>query len=202
MRSLLDLLAKIGQVKLTITKNEEGEEDLSKILVLNIQFIEDFAEFYQYNLYKGGKAEIIYVDPLAHKVARALSATASALEVNHKGAVTIDYDAALDELKQNFRLDLKATHFDVLEKKGLFVNRLSSEKGISLQFDKVEFARISSFWSVILEIDKWNEKDHVDMKETDQASPDTSAAASCPQCKTVIQTEHKFCPGCGFKLAA
>jgi hypothetical protein len=34
--------------------------------------IEEFAEFYQYNLYKPGKSEIIYVDAMALKVATAL----------------------------------------------------------------------------------------------------------------------------------
>jgi hypothetical protein len=202
MRSLLDLLAKLGQVTLTVSKNEDGEEELTKVLVHNIQFIEDFAEFYQYNLYKGGKSEIIYVDPLAHKVAKALSQTAANAEVNHKGAVTLLFDAVTAELKKNFRLDLKTTHFDVLEKKGLFINRLSSEKGISLQFDKTEFARISAFWSVILEIDKWNEKGFVDLKEPDEALSGGAAAEGCPQCSAVILPEHKFCPGCGLKLAA
>lgn len=202
MRSLMDLLMKVGQAELKITKNEEGEEELSKIVVKNIQFIEDFAEFYQYNLYKGTKAEVIYVDPLALKVAKALSNLAEKLEVNHKGAVSLEYDAALAELKKNFRIDLKNTHLDVLEKKGLFVQRTSKPKGdgIVLQFDKAEFAKIVGFWSVILEVDKWNEKGSVELTEAPEASAD--GGTGCPQCAANILPEHKFCPGCGFKLAA
>ncbi len=200
MRSLLDLLTKIGHLTLKVEKNEEGEEELKKAVVHNIQFIEDFADFYQYNLYKGGKAEIIYVDPLAYKVAKALVLMAAGAEVNHKGAVSLVYDNVLAELKKKFKIELKATHLDLLEKKGLFVARASRDSGVFLQYDKAEFERIVGFWSVIHEVDKWNEKGQVDMVDPEEASD--SDGTSCPQCEAGIQEQHKFCPSCGFKLAA
>lgn len=201
MRSLMDLLSKLGHATLKIAKNEDGEEELQKILVHDIQFIEAFAEFYQYNLYKGGKAEVIYVDPLALKVSKVLVLMAVDLEVDHRGAVTLEYDHLLAELKQKYRLELKATHLDLLEKKGLFVKRVSKDEGVFLQYDKAEFQSITSFWAVIHEIDKWNEKGFVDLQEPEE-SQSAEATSQCPQCSGGIQEEHKFCPNCGFKLAA
>lgn len=201
MRSLLDLLSKLGHVELKISKNEDGVEELQKALVHNIQFIEEFAEFYQYNLYKGVKAEVIYVDPLAFKVAKAFVTMGKDLEVNHKGAVSLEYDALIAEMKKAYRLDLKSTHLDLLEKKGLLVARKSKETGVFLEFDKVEFERIAGFWAVIHEVDKWNEKGLVDMNEKDESQADDSGT-QCLQCNGSIQDEHKFCPHCGFKLAA
>lgn len=201
MRSLLDLLKKLEMVDLKIAKNEDDIEELQKALVHDIQFIEEFAEFYQYNLYKGSKAEVIYVDPLAFKVAKAFTVLGKDLEVNHKGAVSLEYDALIAELKKSYRIDLKGTHLDLLEKKGLLVARRSKDEGVFLEFDKVEFERISRFWAIIHEVDKWNEKGFVDLneKEEGEAGP---AGAACIQCNGVILEEHKFCPHCGFKLAA
>lgn len=201
MRGFMDLLHKLGRAQLTIEKNEEGEEELKSVLIYDIQFIEDFAEFYQYNLYKGGKAEIIYVDPLAFKVAKALALMSTDLQPDFRGAVGIEYDLLLGELKKKFRIELKSTHLDLLEKKGLMVKRSSHDKGITLQFEKAEFQKISGFWSVISEIDKWNEKGFVDLNEKEDAG-EADTGAHCPQCDGSIQDVHKFCPSCGFKLAA
>ncbi|MCB0411710.1 MAG: cyclic nucleotide-binding domain-containing protein [Bdellovibrionales bacterium] len=201
MRSLLDLLYKLGRAQLVIEKNEEGQEELKKCVIHDIQFIEDFAEFYQYNLYKGGKAEIIYVDTLAFKVAKALVLMSLDLEPDFRGAVGIEYDHLLAELKSKFKLDLKSTHLDLLEKKGLLVKRVSKDQAVLLKFDKKEFERVSGFWSVIHEIDKWNEKGLVDLNESEEEGS-AEATSQCPQCSGVIQEGHKFCSSCGFKLAA
>lgn len=201
MRHLVELLSKLGYVNLGLIKNEDGDEELDHIKVFDLQTIEDFAEFYQYNLYKGGKSEVIYVDKLAMKVAIALAEMGKDLQVDHKGAVAIKYDDLLEELKKKYRIDLKGTHLDILEKKGLFVQRVSRDDGAVLKLDKAEFQMMTKYWQLINEIDKWNEKGYIDFNESEENSVG-EAGHGCPQCRGAISDEHKFCPHCGFKLAA
>lgn len=202
MRGVLDILTKLQFATLIIKKNEEGEEELSDATIKNIQLIEDFAEFYQYNYYKGGKAEIIYVDPMALKVAKVLVQVAQPLEVDRKGVVTLDYNQLLEEFKKSQHMELKSMYFDLLEKKGLFVKRKVREKEPpQLLFDKSEFEKTTMFWQILYEIDKWNEKGVVLMKDEEPKAA-VGASAQCPQCSGAVTSENKFCPNCGFKLAA
>lgn len=201
MRGVLEILTKLGYAKLNIEKNEEGEEELKNAQILDIQAVEDFAEFYQYHYFKGGRAEIIYVDPLALKVCKYLVEIGSHLEADRKGLVLIEYNQLLHELKDKFHFELKNTHLDALEKKGLFVKRSSRDDGsVFMSYEQAEFAKTLKFWSLIHEIDKWNEKGFVDMNEKEELEHSTGTA--CPDCKGVISAEHKFCPHCGHKLLA
>jgi hypothetical protein len=201
LRTLMDLLAKLKYAELKIVKTEEGEEDVGDITLNRVQVFEDFAEFYQYHLFKGSRAEAIFVDPLALKVARAMVEISEGAPINHKGASTLDYQVVLNECKTKYRIDLKNTHLDVLEKKGLFVQRKSYDDGrLELSFDRAEFVKMVQYWSIIFEIDKWNDKGFVDLNEKEEAA--ASFNGECPGCKGKIETEHKFCPHCGFKMSA
>lgn len=201
LRMVMDLLAKLKMAELTITKTEEGEEDLADVKLFNVQLFEDFAEFYQYHLFKGSRAEAIFVDPLALKVARAISEISEGAPVNHKGASIVDYQHVLNECKTKYRIDLKNTHLDALEKKGLFVQRKSFDDGrVELSFDRNEFVKMVQFWSIIFEIDKWNDKGFVDLNEKEEVA--LGPAGECPGCKGKVEADHKFCPSCGFKMQA
>ena len=208
MRSLLDLLLKLKHLELRFEKNDEGEEELSKVLVYNVQFIDDFSEFYQYNLFKGGRSEIIYLDPLAHRVARAMVDIAKPEPADGKGVVHLDYEKLVAELKRKYQIEMKETHLNALEKKGLFVKRQAGETNTRISFDKAEYERVVAFWNVLAEIDEWNEKGFVDLtvkKEVRKESEAESAieqGAPCGACGGLIQTSHKFCPHCGAKQAA
>jgi hypothetical protein len=200
MRSLMDLLAKLKLAELEIGKNDEGEEELQNVRLHEIQLYEDFAEFFQYHLFKGSRAEAIYVDPLALKVAKAMYEISAVAEVNHKGGSVLEYASVLAECKTKYGIDLKNTHLDILEKKGLFVQRKSYDDGrLTLTFDRVEFGKMSQYWAILHEIDKWNEKGFVDLNEKEEVV--ASAAGSCPECQGKIEDVHKFCPHCGFKIA-
>ena len=199
LRSLMDLLAKLQLAELKMGKSEEGEEDLIDVNLLNVQLFEDFAEFYQYHLFKGSRAEAIFVDPLALKVAKALAEISTGAEVDHKGASKVDWTHVLNECKTKFRIDLKNTHLDALEKKGLFVKRKSFDDGrVELSFDRTEFVKMAQYWSIIHEIDKWNDKGFVDLNEKEEVA--AAGGPACPQCAGPIEEKHKFCPHCGAKL--
>lgn len=203
LRGLVDLLAKLKLAELKMGKNEEtGEEELIDIIFFQVQLYEDFAEFFQYHLFKGSRAELIYVDPLALKVAKAMTEISEGAEVDHKGASRLDWSFVLAECKSRFKLDIKNTHLDVLERKGLFVKRQSFDDGrLQLSFDRKEFATMSQYWSILYEIDKWNTKGFVDLNEKEEAAT-TEGGATCEQCQGKLEAAHKFCPHCGFKLAA
>lgn len=201
MRTLMDLLLKLKLAELTIGKNDEGEEELQTIKLFQVQMYEDFAEFFQYHLFKGSRAEAIYVDPLALKVAKAMYEVSATAEVDHRGASRLPYATVLTECKNKYNLDLKNTHLDILEKKGLFVQRKSHDDGsLTLSFDRAEFGKMSRYWAILLEIDKWNETGAVDLHEKEEAA--AVSALACPDCKGPLEEKHKFCPNCGYKLAA
>ncbi len=201
MRSIFELLSKLKLAELQYGKNEEGEEDLQYIKLFNLQVYEDFAEFYQYHLFKGSRAEAIFVDPLALKVAKAMFEVSAGAEVNHKGASTLEYSAVLAECKSKHGFDLKPTHLDILEKKGLFVQRKSFDDGrMTIAFDRTEFGKMAQYWAIIHEIDKWNERGSVDLNEKEAAV--AAASCACSECKTPMVEKHKFCPNCGAKMAA
>jgi CRP-like cAMP-binding protein len=199
LRHLMDLLLKLKYAEFTVRMTEEQEEELSDVSLTNVQVLEDFAEFYQYYLYKGGRSEAIYVDPLALKVAKAFAELSVSAPVDHRGASKLDWTAVLNECKTKYRIDLKSTHLDILEKKGLFVNRQSFDDGrVELSLDRGEFERMSKFWAIIHEIDKWNERGSIDLHEKEEVAQITGEA--CPQCGGPVDESHKFCPHCGFKL--
>lgn len=202
LRSLMDLLLKLKIATFEVKVGEEGEENLEKLTITDIQRLEDFAEFYQYHLFKGQRAEAIFVDSSALKIAKGIVEFSEGAPVDHKGGSVVDYNELLKNFKTKYRLDLNNTHFDNLEKEGLYVQRRSMEGGqIVISFDRAEFVKMSFFWSVIHEIDKWNEKGIVDLNEK-EVTTDANAGPSCPQCSTPYVANQKFCGNCGFKLAA
>jgi hypothetical protein len=201
LRHMMDLMAKLKFADLKIGKSDEGEETLLDVHFFDVQLCEDFAEFYQYHLFKGSRAEAIYVDPLALKVAKALVELSEGAPVNHKGASLVDYNMVLNECKTKYRIDLKNTHLDALERKGLFTVRKSFDDGrVELSFDRNEFVKMAHFWSIIFEIDKWNDKGFVDLNEKEEAA--AGPEGECVACHGKIDQTHKFCPHCGHKLAA
>lgn len=199
LRNLMDVLAKLKMAELTMSKNDEGEEELSRIKIFDVQAFEDFAEFFQYHLFKGAKAEAIYVDPLALKVAKAIAEISVGAEVDHKGASRMEWSVVLTECKARFKLDIKNTHLDSLERKGLFVKRQSFDDGrTQISFDRTEFVKMATYWGILYEIDKWNDAGVVNM--IDKEEPEVASALACGSCQGQISEQHKFCPHCGSKV--
>jgi len=201
LRSLMDLLWKLKLAELTMGKSEESEsEEIVDIKFLRVQLFEDFAEFFQYHLFKGSKAEAIFVDPLALKVAKALADLSAGAEVDHRGASKLDWSVVLAECKTKYKLDIKNTHLDALERKGLFVKRQSFDDGrLQLSFDRTEFVKMADYWAILYEVDKWNERGEVVLIEKEEVA---ASGPACPACQGVIDDKHKFCPHCGAKVDA
>ena len=202
MQSGLELLKKLGYAEITTHVNEEGEEELKDITFKDIATVEAFADFYQYHLYKPGRSEAMYVDELAFKIIKGFVALSINTEVNHRGAVDLSYDDVIKHMKEKHRIDLKNTHLDLLEKKGLLVQRKSTDNGLRLLFDKDEFIKTAVYWAFIHEIDQWNTKGYIDFKPPKEESVQGEGGSSCPECQGEIKAEQKFCHHCGSKLVA
>lgn len=198
LRSLMDLMLKLKMADFKCEKNEDGEEEPSTIRFTNIQLCEDFAEFHQYHVFKGGRSEAIFVDPLAMKLARVIGEVSAAAPVDHKGASGMDFKVMIQECKAK-GVDLKIDHFALLEKKGLFVKRQNEGETVKVSFDRKEFVNFAQFWAILTEIDKWNKNGSVNLNEKEEK---VEAANGCPQCQKNITDQQKFCPECGYKLAA
>lgn len=205
LRSMMDVLQKLKLAELKMGKSEDddengGEEVLIDVKFLQVQLFEDFAEFFQYHLFKGSKAEAIFVDPLALKVAKALADLSESAEKDHRGASKVDWATVLAEAKAKYKLDIKNTHLDALERKGLFVKRQSFDDGrTQISFDRSEFVKMADYWAILYEIDKWNQRGSVVMVEKEEVA---ASGPSCPACQGVIDDKHKFCPHCGAKIEA
>ncbi len=203
MQGFCEILAKLGYVSLRYEKNEETEiEELQEVRIHNKDLIEHFGEFYQHNFFRAGKSEMIHVDRMAIVLALAFSELAAPLEIDRNGAARVPYKEVTEHLRSRYSIDLKETHVNLLEKKGLFMKRHTIGEDVFVSFDRHEWAQTSKFWRIIQEIDRWNEKGMVNMKEDLLAGPKAATVEKCGSCGHVIQSAAKFCPECGQKLAA
>jgi hypothetical protein len=182
-------------------KNDEGETELSRITIKNLQMVEDFGEFFQYNLYKGGVSEIIKFDDIAYQVAKLMVKASEGREADRQGTVSVTFNELSAIVQEDMGIPLKNTHIDLLEKKGLFMKRRPTETEVFLHFDRKEYSQTVGFWQILSEIDKWNATGRVNMKEEvkKKAKP---GEETCPECSNAIPKEAKFCMNCGFKLKA
>ena len=102
-------------------------------------------------------------------------------------------------------LQLNPDHFTLLENKGLFVKRQSTDKGVFIHFELKEFMQSSRVWRVLREVERWNEKGSVDPNEVVNEglkAKKVSAFGDCSKCNNPHDEGAKFCSECGTKVAA
>jgi CRP-like cAMP-binding protein len=202
MQSFCELLGKLGYLTPLYEKNPDTEQlELTNVRVHDIQTIELFGDFYQHNFFKAGKSEQIHLEPLAYVLARAFSELSANAEADRNQVVKLDYKQFVLDLKEKFHIDMKETHINLLEKKGLFVKRQSVNEVVYLSFDRKEFTTMYKFWQIINEIDHWNQKGIVDVNANYNEIKAHAGPSKCPSCKVELKLEAKFCPECGHKLA-
>lgn len=202
MQSFCELLSKLGYVSLRYEKNEDSEQmELQEVRIHDPQTVELFGEFYQHNLFKAGKSEMIHLDPMAYQLAGAFSALAAGAEADRHGIVTLNYQDFIKDLKEKFFIELKGTHLNILEKKGLFIKRSTVNEVVFFQFDRFEFLQTYRFWQLINEMDRWNEIGFVDVNANYNEYKSANNNQQCPSCKNDLKADVNFCPNCGHKLA-
>ncbi|CAN5401696.1 hypothetical protein BH10BDE1_BH10BDE1_20090 [soil metagenome] len=201
------VFVKLGLASFVMEKNEEDPEapdEIGKLILKNASLIEWVFEHWQYYYFKGGKTELLKTDEKVMQVVAALVAYGDELEADRNGAVRIEFTSVVERFKAESGISLNADFFGVIETKGLFLKRVPTDKGVLLQFEIKEFARWSQIWTVLKEIERWNEKGTVD----DEPAFDprrfvkASGGAKCSSCGHAIEGSPKFCAECGAKVAA
>lgn len=183
-------------------EDPEGPDQIMKVHFADTAIIESFFEFYQYYYFKGGKSELLKYDETAYNLVNQFVQMSTDLIPDRLGIVTLEYAKVLEKFKTDLNLNLNNDHFARLEQKGVFLKRVSRGDGmVVLQFEIRELKNTASIWKLIKEIEKWNEKGFVDMNEEVVIKKKTEGPA-CPQCSSSIPAQAKFCPECGFKIAA
>jgi hypothetical protein len=199
-----NIFVKLGVAKYEWVKNEDDDkapEEIGYIHFTDLSLVEQFFEFYQYYYFKGGKMDFLKTDERVMQITTTLLEAGKGKELDRKGAVNLDYTELLETFKKSMSLQLNNDHFTLLESKGLFIKRVSTDKGIFLQFDYREFDNTYKVWKVLREVEKWNEKGSVDPNEVwSDGRKAHVAGPECPQCKAPYVDQPKFCSECGFKL--
>jgi hypothetical protein len=211
VEAINNLLAKFGQAEFKYEKlddDPEAPEQLSKIYFKNFQLLETFFEFYQFYFYKSGKQDILKYEEAIFNIVRGLVGVAAEVKPDKTGTVKVDLNVLLENLKKEYALNVTASHWQVLENKGLFSKRAQASDGkfyISFHFD--DFQKTFLAWRFLREIAKWNATGSINPKDLEfpVAPPNTTTGAGdsqCPECKATTNGQQKFCGECGARLSA
>lgn len=198
LESACTILVKLKFAEFEMTKNEGSSLlEIGNFVISDMKVIETFFDYFQHHYYKTGNPDFFKIDDkLTHFVNNLLTLTEKE-KINHQGVVQVKYRDIMEQLKTlpgNFTPD----QFDRLESKGLYVKRESSSSGGTLQFYRSDFEAMLKHWRILRELEKWNEKGMVELKES---TPKAGAGdASCPTCAAAITGKPKFCPECGHKF--
>ncbi len=205
LESAARIFVKLGLASFVMQKNEddpEAPEEIGKLILKKPELIEWAFEHWQYYYFKGGKTELLKTDEKVMQVTAALVAYGEELEIDRNGAVRIEFSTVVEKFKADSGVVLNADFFGVMETKGLFLKRVPTEKGVLLQFEIKEFARWSQIWTVLKEIEKWNEKGMVDDEPgfDPRKFKKAISANACPSCGHGFEGAPKFCAECGGKI--
>lgn len=185
--------------------DEPNSPDEIQAFVLNdLLGLETFFEYYQYYYYRGGRTDLLKFDESNYNVLRLMLLCYEGEAADRFGIVSKDFNLVVDLFKE-YGIALNQGHFVALESKGLFVKRKSTDDNkVILQFELKEYKTQLEIWKLLREIERWNERGFVDMKEVDYGLIKKSAQSEhnieCPDCHSVMVAQSKFCSECGAKL--
>lgn len=209
MESAVSIFVKLGLAKFEIQKNEEDPEapdEIGAVLFRDLAFVEWVFEHWQYYYFKGGKTDFLKTDEKVMQVVGALVDYASGLEPDRNGFVRLEFSSVVERFKEESGTQLNADYFGVIEQKGIFIKRSAIESGVQLQFEIKELIRWNRIWTVLKEVEKWNEKGFVDLDEPAfdprKFKKANSSGLQCPSCGHGYEGNPKFCSECGFKFTA
>lgn len=204
LEQALLLLVKLKMANLTMGKppeNPDGPDEILEVEVTDLAGVENFFEFWQYFYFKNGRTDLLRYDESVAPLLGSLIKMSETLTLDRFGAVSTELTNAIEFVKNDLGIDLKNTHFERLEQKGVMSKRQPRQDGtVFLSFEPKEYVSFSRAWKIINEIDKWNEKGFVDPTEEPPKPKKKPGESSCPQCAAGVPQAAKFCQECGFKL--
>ena len=205
VEAMINLMAKFGNVEFQFEKiddDTELPEQLAKIKIKNYEMLERFFEFYQYYFYKSGKQDILKYEESIFNLVRGLLTLSSSAAPDKNGTIKVDLTNLLDHLKKEFNLNIVASHWQVLENKGLFSKRAQGSDGnfyISFHLDDFQNAFLA--WRFLREIAKWNATGFINPKDPEYpVIVHSFGDEHCPECNALTLSQQKFCGECGAKL--
>lgn len=205
-----NILMKFGLVDYKFEKlddDPDAPEQLTKIYYRNYNILETFFEFYQFYFYKSGKQDILKYEEPIFNIVRGLLTLATDINPDKSGLVKLDLNQLLEHIKREFNLNIMASHWQVLENKGLFSKRAQGPDGkFYISFHLDDFQKTYLAWRFLREISKWNTLGTVNPKEPEfpvaaTVNTESSGALQCPDCQANITAQQKFCGQCGCKLS-
>lgn len=206
LEQAINVFVKLGLAKYEMVKNEDEPDaplEIGFVHFFDLALVEQFFEFFQYYYFKGGKQELLKTDDRVINMTTVLLEVGNGQPLDRHGAVRLDYTKVVEKFKDMLGIQLNSDHFTVLENKGLFVKRQSTDQGVFLQFDFREFERTLKVWRVLREVERWNEKGSVDPNEPIvDPKKATKSGPACPGCHHPYEGQAKFCSECGHKLSA
>jgi hypothetical protein len=183
-----------------LPEDPDGPDVIQQIVVYDMSVVEAFFEFFQYYLYKPGKADLIKYDETCTNILEVMIKCCEGLTPDRFGVVSIDFAKTQEEVKNQTGINLSNDQLSRLEQKGIMSKRRNVEgQGVKLEFEIKEYKNYLFSWKIIREIDKWNEKGSVDINEKEEKKKKTDGPI-CPQCSAVTSLQQKFCAQCGAKL--
>lgn len=201
---LLLVKLKMGEYVMGVNPDDpDGQEEIQGFVLYDVKAIEVFFEFYQYYYYKGGRSELLKFDEGNFNTVRLLCMAYEGVVPDKFGVASRDF-AEVTEFFKDYGVNLGAGHFTSLEAKGLFCKRKPVADGkVHLQFEIAEFRNQLGIWRIVREIDKWNEKGFVDVKDLEEEPRKRKVidGVECTSCNAIMATGSKFCSDCGAKLA-
>ena len=179
----------------------KATEELMKVHFRTLIPVEQFFEFYQHFYYKPGGQGQLKFDEMSYTLVKTILEFAEGQTPDRHHSVAVSFTEVQEHVKTEFALPFNNDTLAVLEQRGVFFKRMTSADGhAALAFHLGDMKTLFSNWTVLLEIERWNERGQVLLEEPKQKNKKVSAC--CPSCQGDIQVSQKFCGHCGFKLQA
>ncbi|MDR3607144.1 MAG: cyclic nucleotide-binding domain-containing protein [Oligoflexia bacterium] len=159
LESAVQILIRLGYA--TFSKDAAGAE---KIFVRSMRTLEDFVDYYGGYHFKGGYSNLLKTNAKMTRITEEAVKLANNSELGAKvdraGVVYLPYKAAIDAMKSAIP-GFEADQLFRLEQKGLFVKRVATNDGGVLSFLKMDFEQMLRNWTLLREVEIWNEAGYV-----------------------------------------
>lgn len=202
LENAMMIFVKMGMASLEMGRPEEdpkAPEELIKVHFRTLIPIEQFFEFYQHFYYKPGGQGQLKFDEMSYTVIKSILKFAEGQTPDRHQSVAVNFSEVQDYVKDEYSLPFNNDTLSVLEQRGVYFKRMNSSDGhAALGFHLGDMKTLFMNWSILLELDRWNERGHVLLEEPKEKKKKISAC--CPSCQGEIQMAQKFCGQCGFKL--